>query len=331
MAKQASKTAIGVFVISAMILLVIGVVMFGGGRYFKKTIPYVLFFEGAVNGLSVGAPVVFRGVKIGSVESIVLRADSETMAMAIPVIIGIDPDRIEVKGTTVQHTTHRLTQLIERGLRAQLEMQSIVTGQLMIELDFHPETPVRLVGSDLPYPEIPTVKSDFDRFAEKVQKIPITETFEKLYSTLSSIEAILNSPGMTNFGTTLQATLTDLRKLVNDTNRLVNNADRQIKPLAGSLKDATSDAQRLFNSIDEKIDPMASTLKQTLEHAQAALVQGERTLKTIEKSTEEGSQMHSELMTSMKEISSAAKSIRILADYIHQHPDSIIWGKEEDD
>ena len=117
MAKQASKTAIGGFVISAMALLIIGVIVFGGEKYFKKRIKYVLFFEGAVNGLNVGAPVVFRGVKIGSVESVVLRADAETMAMAIPVVIGVDPDQVEVKGKKAKQYRHRLNELIENGLK----------------------------------------------------------------------------------------------------------------------------------------------------------------------------------------------------------------------
>ena len=68
MAKQANKTMIGLFVVGAIVLLVAAIVLLGSGRYFKKTHRYVAFFEGSVKGLAVGAPVMFRGVRIGKVE-----------------------------------------------------------------------------------------------------------------------------------------------------------------------------------------------------------------------------------------------------------------------
>ena len=95
MAKQVSKTVIGGFVISAIVLLVIGIVIFGGGKFFTKTFKYVLFFDRSIKGLNVGAPVVFRGVEIGSVNSVAIRADAETLKVDIPVVIEVEPERFQ--------------------------------------------------------------------------------------------------------------------------------------------------------------------------------------------------------------------------------------------
>ena len=118
MAKQVSKTAIGGFVISAIALLVIGIVVFGGGKFFTKTIKYVMFFDRTVKGLKVGAPVVFRGVEIGSVDSVVIRADTQKLEVDIPVVVEIEPDRFQTTGESKlpRNPYDRAKALIEGGL-----------------------------------------------------------------------------------------------------------------------------------------------------------------------------------------------------------------------
>ncbi|MGD1075416.1 MAG: MlaD family protein, partial [Thermodesulfovibrionales bacterium] len=95
MSKKASKTLIGAFVLGAVVLIVAGVVVFGGGKFFKKTINFVTFFEGSLKGLSVGSPVTFRGVKIGEVTNIVPRFNTKSMSVLIPVYIEINPETFQ--------------------------------------------------------------------------------------------------------------------------------------------------------------------------------------------------------------------------------------------
>ena len=140
MSKPVNKTMIGLFVVGAIALVVVAIGVLGSGKLFKESIPYVMVFEGSVKGLNVGSPVVFRGVKIGSVSSIRMRFDYATKAMTILVYADSDPGQIEI--VNIDEATAKDTQpgtggryanmkeLIARGLRAQLEMQSIVTGQL---------------------------------------------------------------------------------------------------------------------------------------------------------------------------------------------------------
>jgi paraquat-inducible protein B len=161
MSKPASKALIGGFVVGAIGLVIAGVLIFGSAKFLQETFKFVMYFEGSVKNLNVGSPVVFRGVKIGTVTDILLRYDPEDMSIKIPVIIEIEPDRVEVIGGIPREPDPELTisELVERGLRAMLQMQSFVTGQLMVELDFHPDKPIKLVGGDTGYPEIPTIPS----------------------------------------------------------------------------------------------------------------------------------------------------------------------------
>jgi len=98
MSKQANKTVIGIFVVGAIALVVIAIVVLGSGKFFKKTLKAVCYFEGSVGGLNIGAPVVFRGVRIGSVTDVILRGDSTKLIFTIPVYIEIEPDRLEIIG-----------------------------------------------------------------------------------------------------------------------------------------------------------------------------------------------------------------------------------------
>ena len=153
MAKKANPAVIGGFVVGAAALLVVGVLVFGSGKLWKATRPWVSYFPGSVKGLQVGAPVTFRGVKIGQVTSIkaVLNVRDEPLTILTPVYWEYDTDMVETVGISRAELNKMAAAgrpvdqlLIKRGLRAQLQLQSFVTGQKFIQIDFHPDTPIRL-------------------------------------------------------------------------------------------------------------------------------------------------------------------------------------------
>ena len=186
MSKQANKTVIGIFVVVAIALVVVAVLILGSGKFFKQTLKAVCYFEGSVGGLNIGAPVVFRGVKIGSVTDVILRVDSTKLIFTIPVYIEIEPDRFTVIGVRPKKLGQNLKTFIDRGLRATLETQSIVTGQMQVGLDYYPDKPAKFAEFriDTKTPEIPTIPTPMQELAKKIQNIPIDEIFEKLSSTL---------------------------------------------------------------------------------------------------------------------------------------------------
>ena len=87
MGSKISPTVIGAFVVGAIICMVAGVLLFGGGKFFTEKLPYVLFFDSSVEGLNVGAPVIFRGVQVGQVTEISAIANPQTFDVVIRVKI----------------------------------------------------------------------------------------------------------------------------------------------------------------------------------------------------------------------------------------------------
>ncbi len=261
MSKPANKTLIGIFVLGAIALLVIAVVVLGSGKFFKKMYVAVCYFEGSVGGLNIGAPVVFRGVKVGSVKDVVLRFDTEKLTIQIPVYIEINPRTGELIGPGFKELWGDLRPMIDHGLRARLEMQSILTGQMQVGLDFYPGKPAKLVG-DTNYPEIPTIPTPLQELAKRVEQIPIEDILKKAQSALEGIERVSNSPEIAK-------TLQSVSLAAGEIKSLVKNINSQVAPLASNTNDTVEDLQKLVRNLDQQISPLISILRKTTEDVQS--------------------------------------------------------------
>ena len=337
MSKQANKTVIGAFVVGAIAVAVAAIMIFAGGKFLTRYNTYVMYFPGSVKGLNVGAPVVFRGVKIGSVKTIDLRYDSKTLQVQIPVLVEIIHAARGMRGAL--DPDEELERLIEIGLRAQLGSQSFVTGQLQIELDFYPDEEARLVGNLLgthkAYPEVPTIPSSFEKIRKKLADLPIDELFAKATSALTGFDKLVNSPELPEI-------IRSLKLTVDDTRKLINNVDAQIKPLATSIDKTVKDFGKLARDADKQIKPLGSGMKATVKDVQKlvndidkkTLPQIDATVKDIQKTfvdaddlLDEDSKLVYEMENALMEISAMARSMRELADYLKRHPESLIRGK----
>jgi paraquat-inducible protein B len=327
MSKKANKTLIGAFVLGALVLIVAGVIVFGGGKFFQRTQKYVMFFQGSVKGLQVGAPVTFRGVKIGEVTDIVLQLYSRNMAVLIPVYVEIDPSRFktDVKATRKYEYTKAL---IAKGLRARLEMQSFVTGLLQIGIDFYPDKPARLVGLEKKYPEIPTIPTTMEELTKTIEKLPLKEITEKLNSTLEGMNKFVNSPE-------LHDSITSLNHMLKNTDTLVRNVDTQLKPLTASLT-STSDAARGTLVQAEKTLKMnegvpgeiASELKETLKASRLTLEEAQKTMQGLRQIADQNANIGYDISRSLEQMAALSRSLRSLADYLDRHPEALIKGKK---
>jgi paraquat-inducible protein B len=190
MSRKVNKTAIGAFVVSAVVLLIIAILVFGSGGLFKDSEKYIVFFNGSVKGLSVGAPVVFRGVKIGSVNKINLSYNPKAKDVFIAVIIDSELSRVEGIPGKLGYPNYK--KLIERGLRAKLEIQNFITGQLMVSFDFYPSKPVILQEITREYPELPALPISPDIFAV-MDDLPIKEISNNLKKITAGIDNLFNS------------------------------------------------------------------------------------------------------------------------------------------
>jgi paraquat-inducible protein B len=199
--RKANKIKIGAFVVGAVILLVAAILIFGSGVLFKQSDKYIVFFDGSVKGLSVGAPVIFRGVKIGNVVSIDLAYDQETQSVLIPVVIDVELAR--VKGVSDKFGYPDYAQFIQQGLRAKLEVQNFITGQLMLGFDFYPQDSKKMYNIIKNYPELPALPISPDIF-EVMNEIPIKEITNNLAQAVTGINRLVNSEGIADLDKTLR-------------------------------------------------------------------------------------------------------------------------------
>ncbi len=317
MSKPASKTLIGAFTAGAIVLAVLAVVVFGSGRFFKKTFVNVMYFHGSVKGLSVGSPVTFRGVRIGSVKDIELRYDASNLSFIICVYAEFDPDRMVYIGHKpgTQHTD----ELIQKGLRARLEAQSIVTGQLVINLDFWPGKPVKIMGLDKRYPEIPTIASEIDEWLNLAEQIPVKELSAKAMSALEKLDKLLSSPYVSS-------SLQSISESMKETRAIVVKIGNQIDPIIANIKEGTGELRDLVRkgqNVPEKLDS-------TLAAAEDAMKQAQKTLASAQEVASEDSSLVRELGSTIEEVSATARSLRFLSDYLQRHPEAIMQGKKTD-
>jgi len=215
-------------VVGAVALAAAGITVFGSGRFFQKRFTFVMFFSGSITGLSVGSPVEFRGVRVGQVTKIAAVFDPGKLTITIPVYVEIDPRSLIISGSedaASVFSTHTLYEpLLEKGLKAQLDIESFITRQLYINMDFYPDRPTRLLGLDPRYPEIPTILSLQEQIVQTLQKLP-----EKIVNVTDGIERLVNSPAA-------QESLRDL-------DGLIRGIATEVGPLMASLT-ATSNAAR---------------------------------------------------------------------------------------
>ena len=330
MSQKASPTAIGAFVLGALALIVTGLLTFGSGQFFKKTHNYVLYFKGNAKGLNVGAPVSFRGVKIGTVRNIELVENRATTEIFISVVVETDPDAFrEVDaGTEISHEASEipLSKLIEKfGLRAKLATLSLVTGQLYIEFDFYPDTPVHLTGFASPYQEIPTLPSAMDELEGALQTVvkslreaPLRDVVNQLAAAVKGINSLIDSPALKDTLTILHETLQNLRALT-------AKLDTQVTPLADSLRQTSEQAAGAFADVRKLLQDDTGRVVRLAESIELAANQARDTLRQTQRvvSAVDGK----DLETLVAELSEAARSIRVLADYLERHPEALIRGK----
>ena len=300
MSKQASSVAIGAFVLGAVAITLAAVVALGSGRLFRSTENFVLFFQGSVNGLDKGAPVKYRGVPIGVVTDILLAVPQLRGDPRIPVVIEIDNDRLNELGSSLNLATdpESLKALIEQaGLRAQLQQQSFITGQLFIGLDLLPESKLEMVlppGSG-PHPELPTLPTKLEQLQAKIEavldklgKIDWESVGTSAAATVEGLNKLVNSPEIQTTLVALRQTLTELRDAIGPVQKGATSATKEL----------TAALKRLQVSLD-RLD--------TLTDPKAPLVNS--------------------MNGALSEVAEAARAVRRLAEDLDRDPSVILRGK----
>jgi paraquat-inducible protein B len=324
MTKKTNPKLIGGFVVGAIVLVVAGVMIFGSGKFFAEKHRWVLYFPGSVKGLTVGAPVTLEGVNIGTVTDVKIVFDRETLKFYAPVYVEIFPDRIKDIGEYVAKeapdTEEVMKALVQRGLRGQLDLQSLVTGKLQVSFAMHPGTEIYYAGIDKSVTEIPTLPTTMQQLAKMLENIDIKGMAEDIRKAVAGVEQLATSPELAEAVTSLNKTLQDFGKLA-------RNVDSRVGPLTTSIEETMRDTQKLVNNVDAQIDPTFAQLQDTLKTAEAALQKAKLALAGVDDVVGVDSAFIYQLNKTVKELQVMAQSINALANYLQRQPDSLIRGK----
>ena len=277
---------------------------------FTKKITFILFFEGSVRGLNVGAPVEFKGIKVGTVKDVRLEFNSKDTSFRIPVLIEIEPERIIERGEGQDFSPFKtLKTLVDRGLRARLQSGSLLTGKLFVELDMHPETPIRLVNAGGPFPELPTIQASLAQMTASVKGI------------LAKMEKI----DMEKIGAEMLQTLEGVNALAKSANELIKGEDVQeaVRDLKGSMDAFKSILQKL----DQRVEPVMVNLETAIGTGHETLEKAKTTMQLLDRVLKPDSPLQYKIIELSEELGEMARSIRTLLDLLERHPNALIFGK----
>jgi paraquat-inducible protein B len=299
MSKKANPTVVGAFTIGALVILVAIILIFGSDRFMKHAVECVLYFDASVSGLDIGAPVMFRGVKIGAVKDIKLVYDAEKDEFRIPVVIELyEGSSVQLSGETILDADH-IKDLVEKGARAQLNSQSLLTGKLDITVDFYPKMAARFVSDHTGLPQIPTIPTPFQAFYQKVSDLPLEEIVQDVRTAMQGISEIVNSA--------------DTKAVIENLNATLANTKEMIK------------------SIQTEFVPVAKSMQETSLAAQKSLEAATEALKQVEESLDSDSPLRYQTAQLLESLKTASDNIARLADSIERHPESMLKGKPQEE
>ena len=315
MSKKANPTVIGAFVVGAVIIAVAAVMILTGGQLFQKKLTFVMHFEGSVKGLNVGAPVSYRGVQIGTVKNIQIVLSPEVHAR-IPVTVEIDPAAFTLVGFERRMTLDEFREGIyhgcrSEGLRAQLQTQSLLTGQLFIQLDYYPGSPARFVEAGDPL-EIPTIPTTLQEVGKTLQEFPLDEVLADLKRAIKSLAELAGSEKISGAIQTVDQAFSDVSKLV-------NNLDSRTEPLESTLVEAR---QTLVEGREA-----LSRATATLAAAEQTFVKATETLEPMKSLVADDSELLESIDEALRALTEAANAIGALAETLERRPEAILKGK----
>lgn len=305
MNEKTQYIATGAFVIGAL-LIGIAILLYILDSGIGDSDKFVMVFDGTAKGLNVGAPIALRGVKIGEVTDVDAVLDAKTAEVFVVVEGEIDSAYIRFRGDPNEVTTE---DLVERGLRAQLNLLSLLTGLLYIELDFHPDSEVILADVDVPYEQFPTIPTNLELLAKKLQEIDFNKVGERLEHLSDGIGTMLDSEEFKALPSSLNDTLISLRDLS--------------KQLQDQL---TRSGPRIDTVLDETIAAIGSTSKDLT----VAIESFEQSMGSIDAVTSADSATIYQLNATMRDLSRASRALRQLAETLEQQPEAVIQGKGGD-
>jgi paraquat-inducible protein B len=338
MKRKASATLIGTFVVAGIALIAIAIIALAGNDLFTRKERTVMYFSGSVYGLQVGAPVVFRGVRVGSVESIDIFYDRKNDSYAIPVVAVLDSSA--VSGLDGKRGAEpALPALVERGLSAQLSMQSLLTGLLYVDLDLRPKLDGQLRGSTRRAEvEIPTTATAIQNLRDQFDGMDFRRLADDISAIASSARAVVSGPQ-------LKQAMDDLATITANFKNMSGRLDKRLDPLADELERslvATRKAMDGMGQAAQSVDKTATGVGRTsdrmgemlapdaplVKNLQRAADEVARTATALRETTSSDSTLMLGADRALEDLSRASRALRDLAEALEQQPDALLRGRK---
>jgi paraquat-inducible protein B len=271
---------------------------------YTSKVRFVLFFEDSVRGLNVGAPVEFKGIKVGSVVDVRLEYEERNAAFRIPVVVEIEPERILERGALMKRAPGEAFQaMVKQGLRARLQTGNMLTGQLFVDLVMQPKAPLRLTRAERPEPELPTIRG---------------ANLEQAMVSASSIMEKIDRIDLVNIGAELNETL-------KGTNSLLNGP--RLQSALADLSVSLASLRTILRAVDSHAEPIAANLEQTLVAARAALEKSKTTMALVDGAIAPESPLYFHAVRLAQELAQTSRSLRNLVDMLERNPQALLLGK----
>jgi len=338
MSSKANPMVIGGFVLGALTLAVIAILVFSTGTLFRPADRMVSYFPGTVQGLRVGASVAYGGVQVGQVTAIKLNFFGDEHRTEVAVYYELWPDTLRVvEGALEQNRAAAYKTAIQNvGLRAQLTSTSLVTGQYLVSLIDAPDTPANFMHEkwDVDRIEIPTIPATRDRLADMLKGLDLDKLVTAAIDALDGIKTLATDPQMKALAGNANQLLGKTQKLIEDADPLLKQVDgtladysvlakdlgTRVDELAGRLEVTLADVSKLSANLNTQVEPLSQSARNALGSANKAF-------RSISDMTDTESPTRYDLDLLLKEGAGAARSLRILAEYLQQNPDALIKGR----
>jgi paraquat-inducible protein B len=329
MRRSANMTLIGAFVVGGILLIIAAVVLLGAGSFTGAKPTAIAYFDDSVSGLDIGAPVKFRGVSIGKVSQVLLRTTNQAPTdYSVPVVMEFAPDLLTRRGLDEALLQKQgLRGSVERGLRAKLQQQSVVTGVLYVELDYFPDTAFKLHEVKGEMAEIPTQPSNLGTLTravsqtlDQLSRIDFVAITKKVDSILGRIDKGASEIEFSKINTNLVQASANITKIT---------GDPAISKAVADFSTAMQGIDGLVKRLSGKVDPVAQDIQGMAAAGRKALERLNETSENLRTLTKPGSPARRDLDQALADVSEAAQAIRSLADFIERNPETIIQGRSK--
>jgi paraquat-inducible protein B len=337
---------VGAFVLVGTALAVGAVVVFGSGDIFKKKVPCVMFFDGNINGLTVGSKVKFRGVPVGSVVGIDMPIKIADGVARIPVYAELSQGRTYTRQALI--VTHdRIEEIVANGMRARLDTESLLTGLLYVDLDVQPSEPAVLIGAGPEgYVEIPTLPTRVGEVIRKVmaalEEVDIKDMIESITSAAHGIDDLAHSPRIDQGFTAVDQTLARYRDLASTLDANVKTLSKEIEGTLSSARSALSQTETAMKTGETSlaaIHELAQDLRQDSKSVVAAVRATADTTQDVERrlaSTiaavevvlDPEAPLVQQLRETLVELGRASRSLAEFADELQRNPSAVVRGRD---